>query len=271
LATYNYKNDNTNLNKYEDSTSKTGKQTNETIVDEHTDRVEAGKRTDTSDTSTKTNAAADAAYNDATKRTATLLTDPTKLGYSAEQFDPDTLLALYNQAAKTKYDNAQAEYDQAINQYGLGLKNAQDSYISAMRQANANAIASGAARGTQAANELSTMLGLQQNGVAGATELAQKRANLGLEYAQALADAQVNSEDTSYNRRRAAIDQLLQKYVADDDLLGMLYYGGLGNYLTGNTTESGKNVTGEQTTKNITGRQKTTENLGGRTDTVTYK
>ena len=108
---------------------------------------------------------------------------------------------------------------------------AQDNYLQAMRQANASAIASGAARGTQAANELSTMLGLQQDSMQGATDLANQRAQAGIDYAKDLAKAQTDAEDTVYNRQKAIIDQLLQQYASDSDILGMLGYGALGRSL----------------------------------------
>ncbi len=231
-------------NIYQDSTTTERPQTNTTYV---------GERNDTA--SSATNDKADNALNRA-YNTGAQIRPVEDLGFSQEQLDRNKLLALYNQAAKTQYDVGNTEYEQAFNEYGRGLNSAQDSYIAAMRQANANAIASGAARGTQAANELSTMLGLQQQSVSGATDLANQRAQLGLDYAKALSEARVNAESEAFDRNRTVAELLSQYFASDNDRYGMLGYGALADYLGGNTKQTTK--TGDQTTKETTGKKITT-------------
>ena len=258
MATYT----NYNLGK---TVTKEGAQTNKTTTGARTDTTTVGPRTDTSrstqssSTNAQANSALDRAYN-----TKAQLGTAGSLGYKQDQLDQDKLLSLYNNAAKTQYEGNLQALDASRQEYGKALMSAQDNYLNAMREANASAIASGAARGTQAANELSTMLGLQQESMQGATDLANQRAKAGIDYANALAEAQVNAEDTTYNRQKAITDQLLQQYASDNDVLGMLGYGALGDYMAGNTDvqTNSTNVTGAQTTTNKTGKQTTTEKLG---------
>lgn len=242
-----------------------GAQKNKTTTGPRTDTTTVGSRTDTShssqssSTNAQANSALDRAYN-----TKAQLGTAGSLGYKPDQLDQDRLLSLYNNAAQTQYKGDLQALDASRREYGSALRSAQDNYLNAMREANASAIASGAARGTQAANELSTMLGLQQESIQGATDLANQRAQAGMDYAKALAKAQIDAEDTVYNRQKSVVDQLLQQYASDSDVLGMLNYGALGDYMAGNvsTTTDSTNVTGSQTTTNKTGKQTTSEKLG---------
>lgn len=266
---------NTNYNYNLGNTTTTEKgQTNKTTTDARTDKTIVSGRTDTTTTSARTdtsksnqnsstNKQANDALNKAYNTKATLGTAHS-LGYSQGQLDQDKLLGLYNKAAQTQYKGNLQALDASRQEYGKALMSAQDNYLQAMRQANASAITSGAARGTQAANELSAVLGLQQESMQGATDLANQRAQAGIDYANALAEAQVNAEDTTYNRQKAITEQLLQKYTSDNDVLGMLGYGALGDYVTGNTdvNTNSTNVTGKQTTTNDIGEQTTTNNIG---------
>lgn len=250
--------------------TKEGAQKNKTTTGARTDTTTVGSRTDTSHStqSSSTNAQADSALDRAYNTKAQLGTAGS-LGYKQDQLDQDKLLSLYNNAAQTQYKGDLQALDASRREYGSALRSAQDNYLNAMREANASAIASGAARGTQAANELSTMLGLQQESMQGATDLANKRAQAGIDYANALAEAQINAEDTAYNRQKAITDQLLQQYASDSDVLGMLNYGALSDYLAGNvnTTTDSTNVTGEQTTINRIGEQIIKEVLGAKKTT----
>ena len=85
----------------------------------------------------------------------------------------------------------------------------------AIRRANASAVATGASRGVQAAQELASILGLEQESTMAATELAQARANLGLQEAEALSkdvmEALTYADDTKYKAGQIARDL----YTAD--------------------------------------------------------
>ena len=262
-----YTNYNYNLGK---TATKEGAQTNKTTTGARTDTTTVGSRTDTSHSTqnSSTNAQADYALDKAYNTKAHLGTAGS-LGYKQDQLDQDKLLSLYNNAAQTQYKGNLQALDASRQEYGSALRSAQDNYLNAMREANASAIASGAARGTQAANELSTMLGLQQESMQGAADLANKRAQAGIDYANDLAKAQIDAEDTAYNRQKATTDQLLQQYASDNDVLGMLNYGALGDYLSGNvnTNTNSANTTGAQTTTNETGKQTVKEVLGSKKTT----
>lgn len=246
MATYR----NNNYNYYQDNTVTEGKQTNTTSV---------GARNDSGTSNVSTNKKGDAALDTAYDQLGQRVTSVSQLdNVNENQLDPNRLLSLYNQAAKTQYDVGNTEYEQAFNEYGRGLNSAQDSYIAAMRQANANAIASGAARGTQAANELSTILGLQQQSAAGATDLANQRAQLGLDYAKALSEAQVNAEAEAWNRGKSLEELIGQYYAAPRyEAVGSIGYNTAGAYIGNNTNTATTAKTGKQTTTETTGKKTT--------------
>lgn len=95
--------------------------------------------------------------------------------YGGITFDENIIRSKFDDATKAQYGMLNKEYATTENKYYDNINANQMSYLDAMRRANASAAATGASRGMAAANELSTILGLQQNSVAGATDLASQR------------------------------------------------------------------------------------------------
>lgn len=81
----------------------------------------------------------------------------------------------FDESSREAYRVKELEMKRAENAYAANMFNTQMSSIDAIRKSNSQAIATGASRGFQGANELSAILGLQQESVAGATQLASDR------------------------------------------------------------------------------------------------
>ena len=130
-------------------------------------------------------------------------------------YDRQQILDILNKAAQAQYDFKNQEYQQTENRFYGNLLTTQGTALDTMRRAQAAAVATGATRGMAAANELSAVLGLQQEGVGAATELAQERNNLVSEHAANMAENE-NTALTTSNTLKQAIAQLaLSKYGYD--------------------------------------------------------
>ena len=112
--------------------------------------------------------------------------DLTKYGidYSPEQ--RDAIAQIFKSSADTAYNKA-------LNSYSNEMATQQKSLQDTIRRSQAQAVATGASRGLQAANELSSMLGLQEQAAQGATELQGT-------YADALANAEKNAMELQNQR-----------------------------------------------------------------------
>ncbi len=112
---------------------------------------------------------------------------------------------------------ATSDYNLARNQFSRDSAQQQSTLRDDIRRSQAEAVATGASRGMQAANELSAMLGLQQATSQGATELQGN-------YANALSQAQVDAANIQTQRAQvgseigaADIAANAQRYAADTD------------------------------------------------------
>jgi hypothetical protein len=90
-----------------------------------------------------------------------------------QAIDEQAILDKYNAATAAQFNVQREQNRQAENKFYNQMYNTQKTAMDTIRQSNAAAVSSGASRGVQAANELSALLGLQQESVASATELAQ--------------------------------------------------------------------------------------------------
>lgn len=113
-------------------------------------------------------------------------------------YDYDSIKGIYDEAARQGYDIEQESG--AERSYYQHLADAQNTALDTIRQQYGQAVASGASKGMQAAQQLSTILGTTQQANAEATQLAidkQARAN---EYAQQVAQ---NAKDAlSYSNQQ---------------------------------------------------------------------
>ena len=98
--------------------------------------------------------------------------------YGNITFDEDAIRSKFDKATQAEYALKRKEYEQTEDQFYNRLFGTQSTALDTIRRANASAISSGAAKGMQAANELSAILGLQQESVDDSTKLAQARHNL---------------------------------------------------------------------------------------------
>ena len=92
--------------------------------------------------------------------------------YANSQVDEQAILDKFNAATTAQYNVQREQNRQAENQFYNQMYNTQQTAMDTIRKSNAAAVSTGASRGVQAANELSAILGLEQESVASATELA---------------------------------------------------------------------------------------------------
>ena len=139
-------------------------------------------------------------------------------------YDRQTIENIFNQGTDAQYALMQKENQIAQNQYANNMFAQQQSTMEALRQQRNEQIASGMARGLNAAQEQGTILGLQQENAAGALELANQRQleadKIAVEYANNVAKAL--QESNSVKQAMAQVAATL--YEAD--MLG--YTGELG-------------------------------------------
>lgn len=90
-------------------------------------------------------------------------------------YDRDKIESIFNNATDKKYEVMKRENEIAQNQYANNQFANQQSAIESLRAQRNEQIASGMARGLNAAQEQGTILGVQQESAAGALELANKQ------------------------------------------------------------------------------------------------
>jgi len=92
--------------------------------------------------------------------------------YANQQVDEQAILDKYNAATAATFNVQKETNRQNENKFYNQMYNTQKTAMDTIRQSNAAAVSTGASRGIQSANELSSILGLQTESVASATELA---------------------------------------------------------------------------------------------------
>lgn len=130
-------------------------------------------------------------------------------------YNYQNILDKLNTATDAEYQFKNKEYATTENQFYNQMYGAQGTALDTIRKSQAQAIATGASRGLQSANELSSMLGLQQETVMGATDLAQQRNMLKDKEAGAYTQNVVNATDT-YNTLGTTMGTLANNKLAAD-------------------------------------------------------
>ena len=123
--------------------------------------------------------------------------------------DEQAILDKYNAATVAQFNVQREQNRQAENQFYNEMYNTQKTAMDTIRQSNAAAVASGASRGVQAAQELSSLLGLQQESVASATELAQANRQTAQEETAAVLENVLNA----YKQATADRQQYVQSAI----------------------------------------------------------
>lgn len=135
--------------------------------------------------------------------------------YAQQQVDEQAIADKFN-AATTAQFNVQREANrQAENQFYNQMYNTQRTAMDTIRQSNAAAVSSGASRGVQAANELSALLGLQEQSVAGATELAQANRQTAQEETAAVLENMLNAYQQAVTERQQLVQQGIESASVD--------------------------------------------------------
>lgn len=127
---------------------------------------------------------------------------------------------------KSMYDQATAAA-QAVEERGIthaeeawqrNLANTQATALDTIRKNNASAIATGASKGMQAANELSAVLGLQDAAVEESTALAQQRLDLADTYAAEYAKNAITAQQTADANKQAMMQHATDLYGYDTQI-----------------------------------------------------
>lgn len=145
---------------------------------------------------------------DTTKKPEESVIDPTTK-FLESFVDAEELKQAYGDTAKAAYASKRTDLANTTNQYYNNLYNTQNTVMDTIRQSNAQAVASGASKGVQAANTLSALLGLQNESVQGATDLA----NESIKLAQDETAAVMEAEQKAMTDAQAANAQNLQNYA----------------------------------------------------------
>ena len=124
--------------------------------------------------------------------------------------DEQAILDKYNQATAAQFAAQQNQNMIAENNFYNQMYNTQRTAMDTIRQSNANAVSTGASRGMQAANELSALLGLQQESIASATELANARRQTAQEETAAMLQNIVQASQDAANQRQQAMTNMIQ-------------------------------------------------------------
>ena len=127
----------------------------------------------------------------------------------------EELQSKFDAVTRAEYDRQRTDLQNATNQYYNQLYNTQNTAMDTIRQANAQAVATGASRGIQAANELSAILGLQSESATGAAELANQATTLAQDETTAMLENMLNAETQAAEQNQALANILLQSGSVD--------------------------------------------------------
>ena len=123
----------------------------------------------------------------------------------------EDLQKKFDAVTKAEYDKQRTELQNTENKFYNKLYDTQQTTMDTIRQNNAAAVATGASRGVQAANELSALLGLQQESVEGATDIANQATTLAQDEAQAMLENVLNAETQAREANQNLANILMQR------------------------------------------------------------
>ena len=129
--------------------------------------------------------------------------------------DEQTILNKYMGLIDQQYALKRREYTQAENDWYTNMATVSADNVAALRKTYDNAVASGASSGLVAASILGEQLGLTQETIQSATDLANKRFNLTDQEAEARAQAALDAFNDSQNIK-TTLGQLASQIYASD-------------------------------------------------------
>ena len=135
--------------------------------------------------------------------------------YANQQVDEQAILDKYNAATLAQFNIQREQNRQAENQFYNQMYNTQKTAMDTIRQSNAAAVSTGASRGVQAANELSSLLGLQSESIASATELAQANRQTAQEETAAVLENVLNAYQQAQQERSQLVSQGIEAASVD--------------------------------------------------------
>lgn len=130
--------------------------------------------------------------------------------FAQQQVDEQALLDKFNAATTAQFNLQREQNRQAENQFYNQMYNTQQTAMDTIRQSNAAAVSTGASRGVQAAQELSALLGLQQESVASATELANANRQTAQEETAAVLENVLNAYQQAEQQRQDLMSSAIQ-------------------------------------------------------------
>lgn len=130
--------------------------------------------------------------------------------YAQQVVDEQAILDKYNAATAAQFNVQREQNRQAENQFYNQMYNTQKTAMDTIRQSNAAAVANGASRGVQAANELSALLGLQQESVQSATEIAQANRQTAQEETAAVLENVLKAYQQAQQERSQLVTQSIE-------------------------------------------------------------
>ena len=173
------------------------------------------------------------------------------------KYDFSEILKIFQDAADKGIAVNKEMYDQATQKYYQNVAANSSELLSALRKNNAEAVNTGASRGVAAANELSAMLGMAQQGSDGALDLALQGMTLADKAAADKAQAEKDALEAANNAGKdlggLANDAYLaqmQQYVAE--LAYLQQIGAMYGYSDGKNYVNGGNYSGGGSTANVT-------------------
>lgn len=135
--------------------------------------------------------------------------------YAQQQIDEQAIADKFNAATAAQYAVQREQNRQAENQFYNQMYNTQQTAMDTIRKSNAAAVSTGASRGVQAANELSAILGLEQESVAGATELAQANRQTAQEETAAVLENVLKAYQQAVTERQQLVQQGIESASVD--------------------------------------------------------
>ena len=157
--------------------------------------------------------------------TGTVVTNPTNTNkYVNMQYlqdmannlvDEQAILDKFNAATAAQFNLQREQNRQAENAFYNQMYNTRQTAMDTIRQSNAAAVSTGASRGVQAAQELSALLGLQQESVASATELANANRQTAQEETAAVLENVLNAYQQAEQQRQNLITAGIQAASVD--------------------------------------------------------
>ena len=123
----------------------------------------------------------------------------------------EDLQAKFDAVTKAEYDKQRTNLQTTENKFYNQLYNTQQTTMDTIRKANADAVATGASRGVQAANELAALLGLQQESVEGATDIANQATTLAQDETQAMLENVLTADTQAREANQNLANILMQR------------------------------------------------------------